>query len=56
MRAQRVRAGESRAEMQAAKWTTEGAGNSECSVFRDVMAYVSCRRYEGISLRAQVML
>lgn len=25
MRAQRVRAGESRAEMQAAKWTAEGA-------------------------------
>ncbi|EET59825.1 hypothetical protein BRYFOR_08199 [Marvinbryantia formatexigens DSM 14469] len=26
MRAQRVRAGESRVEMQAAKWTAEGAG------------------------------
>ena len=28
MRAQRVRAGESRMEMQAAKWTVEGAVNS----------------------------
>ncbi len=28
MRAQRVREGESRVEMQAAKWTAEGAVNS----------------------------
>ena len=41
MRAQRVREGESRVEMQSAKWTG------------DVWAYVSCRGYAGILQRAQ---
>lgn len=36
MRAQRVREGESRAEMQIAKWTAEGAVNSLGLVFCDV--------------------
>ena len=42
MRAQRVREGESRVEMQASKWTAE--------------AYVSCREYEGIPQSAQCKL
>ncbi len=63
MRAQRVRAAESRIEKQAVKWTAEGAvkGFRERSdyerarirVFCDVQAYVSCPGYDGISLRAQ---
>ena len=37
MRAQRVRVGESRVEMQAAKWTAEGTGKGSNSlVFCDV--------------------
>lgn len=36
MRAQRVRAGESRIEMQIAKWTAEGAGKGSSRVFCDV--------------------
>ena len=31
MRAQRVRVGESRAEMQFTKWTAEGAVKGSCS-------------------------
>ena len=61
MRAQRVREGESRVEMQVAKWTAEGAvkgfdcmdiilrRNTVIRVFCDVWAYVSCRRYVSIS-------
>ena len=49
MRAQRVRGGESRIEMQIVKWTAEGMGNGESSVFHDVKVYVSYRRYVGIS-------
>ena len=45
---QRVREAESRMELQAAKWTAEGARTSSCSVFRDVKAYVSCQRYVSI--------
>ena len=45
MRAQRVREGESRAEMQTAKWTAEGTVKGRSRVFCDVEAYVSCRRY-----------
>ena len=36
MRAQRVREGESRVEMQIVKWTAEGAGNGTGLVFCDV--------------------
>lgn len=36
MRAQRVREGESRVEMQVVKWTAEGTGKSNCLVFCDV--------------------
>ena len=36
MRAQRVREGESRVEMQAAKWTAEGTGKGSNLVFCDV--------------------
>ena len=39
MRAQRVREGESRVEMQVVKWTAEGTGKSSrlvCLVFCDV--------------------
>ena len=36
MRAQRVREGESRVEMQVAKWTAEGTGKGFCLVFCDV--------------------
>lgn len=36
MRAQRVREGESRIEMQIAKWTAEGAGKGSSRVFCDV--------------------
>lgn len=52
--AQRVWEAESRAEQQTAKWTVEGAGNScKLSILRR-KAYVSCRRYVGISLSARV--
>ena len=51
MRAQRVRGGGSRIEMQDIKWTAEGAvkGYTRCklSILRR-RAYVSCREYEGI--------
>lgn len=53
MRAQRVREGESRAEKQIAKWTAEGTVKGETRVFCDVRAYVSCRGYVSISVRAQ---
>lgn len=54
MRAQRVREGESRAEMQSAKWTAEGTVKGFfIRVLCDVRAYVSCRGYEGIPLSAQ---
>lgn len=36
MRAQRAREGESRVEMQIAKWTAEGAGKGSSRVFCDV--------------------
>ena len=36
MRVQRVREGESRVEMQIAKWTAEGAGKGSGRVFCDV--------------------
>ena len=36
MRAQRVREGESRVEMQNVKWTAEGAGKGDRLVFCDV--------------------
>ena len=36
MRAQRVREGESRVEMQIVKWTAEGTGKSSSLVFCDV--------------------
>ena len=52
MRAQRVREGESRVEMQIAKWTAEGAVNGGLwigfLVFCDVRAYVICRGYVSI--------
>ena len=56
MRLQRVREGESRMEMQSAKWAAEGTGKEtydsimayEFRVFCDVRAYVSCREYDGI--------
>ena len=53
MRAQRVREGESRVEKQFTKWTAEGAvkGWSDPSILRR-RAYVSCRRYTGISQSA----
>ena len=54
MRAQRVRGGESRIEMQTVKWTAEGMGNGKRQVFHDVKVYVSYRRYAGISQRGMV--
>ena len=36
MRAQRVREGESRVEMQIVKWTAEGTGKGDSLVFCDV--------------------
>ena len=36
MRAQRIRGGESRVEMQFAKWTAEGAVKGSSRVFCDV--------------------
>lgn len=56
MRAQRVREGESRVEMQSAKWTAEGTVKGFfIRVLCDVRAYVSCRGYAGIPLRVQVL-
>ena len=49
MRAQRVREGESRAEMQVAKWTAEGTVKGIFYLVHcDVRAYVSCQGYDGI--------
>ncbi|MCI5525753.1 MAG: hypothetical protein MR381_06660 [Dorea sp.] len=48
MRAQRVREGESRIEKQFAKWTAEGAGNSDKLSILRRRAYVSCLEYAGI--------
>ncbi|MBB5265180.1 hypothetical protein HNP82_002319 [Catenibacillus scindens] len=56
MRPQRVREGESRMEMQVAKWTAEGAVNGK--IFLIILrrgAYVSCRRYVSISLRVRLI-
>ncbi len=55
MRAQRIRVGESRVEMQIVKWTAEGAVKGFGRVFCDVGAYVSCREYDGIPQSARVM-
>ena len=55
MRAQRVREAENRVEMQAAKWTAEGAAKSWIYLQPSTLrrrAYVSCRRYAGISQSA----
>ena len=55
MRAQRVREAESRIEMQVAKWTAEGAAKSRIYFQPSTLrrrAYVSCRRYAGISQSA----
>ena len=55
--AQRIRVGESRVEMQSAKWAAEGTVKgwrlqSKLSIlWRE--AYVSCRKYEGISQRVR---
>ena len=49
MRAQRVREGESRVEMQTAKWTAEGAVKGIMLSILRRRAYVSCRKYAGIS-------
>ncbi|MGN8784442.1 hypothetical protein ACTNES_08920 [Blautia sp. HCP3S3_D9] len=57
MRAQRIRVGESRVEMQSAKWAAEGAVKSnknQLSILRRG-AYVSCRKYEGISQRVRII-
>ena len=55
MRAQRVREAENQLEMQVAKWTAEGVAKSwiyfQPSTLRR-RAYVSCRRYAGISQSA----
>ena len=59
MRAQRVREGESRVEMQAAKWTAEGAAKSWIYFLPSILrrgAYVSCREYAGIPQSAQCKL
>ncbi len=57
MRPQRVREGESRMEMQTAKWTAEGAVNRNpgSPLSCDVKAYVSCRRYVSISLSVRTI-
>ena len=52
MRAQSVREAENRVEMQAAKWTAEGAAKSWIYSTLRCRAYVSCRRYAGISQSA----
>ncbi|BEI61471.1 hypothetical protein Blut17040_25000 [Blautia luti] len=57
MRAQRIREGESRVEMQSAKWAVEGAvksDKSQLSILRR-RAYVSCRKYEGISQSVRII-
>ena len=57
MRPQRVWDGAIRMEMQAAKWTAEGAVKSRIfrlSILRRE-AYVSCREYVGILQRAWVI-
>ena len=57
MRAQRIREGESRVEMQSAKWAVEGAvksDKSQLSILRR-RAYVSCRKFEGISQSVRIM-
>lgn len=55
MRAQKVREAENRVEMQAAQWTADGAAKNwiyfQPSTLRR-RAYVSCRRYAGISQSA----
>ena len=56
MRAQRVREGESRVEMQIVKWTAEGAVKDiyQLSILRR-RAYVSCREYKGIPISARFL-
>lgn len=54
MRAQRAREGESRVEMQVAKWTAEGAVKGLMLSILRRRAYVSCREYEGIPQSARV--
>ena len=56
MRAQRVQEGESRVEMQTAKWTAEGAVKGIMLSILRRRAYVSCREYAGIPQSAQVIL
>ena len=46
MRAQRVREGESRVEMQSAKWTAEGAVKGLCSL--SILRRVGIRQLPGI--------
>ena len=48
MRAQRVREGESRMEMQAAKWTAEGAVNSHSFESAQYSATWGIRQLPGI--------
>lgn len=48
MRAQRVREGESRMEMQVAKWAAEGAVKGSYPSILRRGAYVSCREYDSI--------
>ena len=53
VRAQRVRGAGIRIELQTTKWTAEGVPNQRIFlVGYDVKTYVSCRRCDGISLRA----
>ena len=59
MRAQRVREGESRVEMQAAKWTAEGAVNShyfESAQYSATWGIRQLREYAGIPQSAQCKL
>ena len=51
MRAQRVREGESRVEMQIVKWTAEGTGKGDRLVFCDVRHTSVAGRYDGISAK-----
>lgn len=55
MHAQRVWVGESQIGKQIAKWTAEGTVKGFGRVFCDVGAYVSCRKYEGISQKCMVI-
>ena len=53
MRAQRVRVGESRAEMQFTKWTAEGAvkgsgGRSQREMILSILRRVGIRQLPGI--------